>query len=134
MGGVFSLPLQVPPTLESHARELLGLPPDWRVYRWTVKGRGVEVEGAVCNAFITRGKWKGRTNWKKKDLNTLITITIPDALHKQWMREWESRTGLCHNCSGTGEEWAGWSAAEGTKRRPCRPCGASGLKSEGIAA
>ncbi len=114
------------PTHEAHAREILGLPPEWQAYLWEVKGIGIYIEGAVPNGVFKRGKRKGHTNWKLRDKNTEAAITIPNDRHREWLRRWETDTGKCHHCKGTGQEFAGWSVSEGVKRRDCGRCGATG--------
>lgn len=42
---------------------------------------------------------------------------------------YEAETGMCADCGGTKETWAGWSKNEGNKYRPCRKCGATGKAS-----
>ncbi len=115
-----------PDHMAEHARELLGMPPDWQVYRWEVKGAGVHIEGAVANEKFLRGPRKGHTNWAKKDKATEAGITISNDVHRVWLRDWEIKTGHCHKCGGTSEEWAGWDHIEGTKYRPCQRCAATG--------
>ena len=78
------------PILEQHARELLGLPPEWKVYRWEVKGPGVQVTGAVTHEVWKRGKRKGHPDWRKRLPETEATITIPDAMHNAWQLQWEA--------------------------------------------
>lgn len=115
------------PTLESHARELLELPPEWEAFRWEVKGRGVYIEGAVPNGVFKRGPRKGHTNWKLRDKATEAAIIISDDQHNRWLTNWEATTGQCYLCIGTTQEWAGWSAKDGSRYRPCTRCDATGL-------
>ncbi|MBL8911629.1 MAG: hypothetical protein JNM17_13130 [Archangium sp.] len=43
-----------------------------------------------------------------------------------FLRDWEVETGLCHQCEGTGEELAGWSAKDGQSLRKCTRCFGTG--------
>ena len=42
-------------------------------------------------------------------------------------RRFEAQNGRCAKCGGTGEEWAGWSAASGVRLSPCTRCNATGV-------
>lgn len=112
------------PTLEAHARELLDMPPEWRAYRWEVNGRGVYVEGAIPLTVYQRGPRRGQVKWKPRTHEAAIVVL--NGQHCAWLTEWEAATGKCHNCSGTTQEWAGWSAKDGSRYRPCRRCEATG--------
>lgn len=120
------------PTLEQHAREMLGLPPDWRVFRWQVVGKpgpdayGVTLTGAVVRDTYQRGPRKGTPHWGKRLRDTECAVTIPTALHKTWLAQWERDTGKCHVCKGTGQEWVGWSKEKGDKYRTCSRCDGAG--------
>lgn len=113
------------PTLEAQARELLEMPPAWRLYRWEVKGAGVLVEGAVPLGIFKRGPRKGQPKWRPCEKEAAIVI-----LNKQriaWLTEWESKTGKCSECAGTTQEWAGWDHKTGVSYRPCTRCDATGI-------
>lgn len=112
-----------------HAKEKRGLPANWRIYKWECfpKGAGetiyVAVTGAVCEHFK---KGTAHRNWRLLDKTTECTVNLPVAEHEVWKLQWEKRTGKCHECVGTGEVFAGWSAAEGTRFRGCSRCKGSG--------
>jgi hypothetical protein len=112
------------PSLEAHARELLDMPPEWRAFRWEAKGRGVLVEGAIPLAVYKRGPRKGKPKWNPRTDESAIVVL--DNMHTEWLAQWESRTGKCHACAGSGQEWAGWSLTTGVSYRPCQRCGATG--------
>lgn len=110
-----------------HAREKLGMPDTWQWFRLEAKGENFTViTGAICTEVYLRGKRKGRTNWAKRDKETELPVTISRDEHKAWLLAWEKRTGECHQCSGNGQQWTGWSRDEGNKFRPCTRCDSTG--------
>lgn len=116
---------------DQFAKELLGLPADWRVVSWKVievdKVRvGVQVEGGVYRQTISRGPRKGKLDYRKPEPGSSVTLTIGEKQFHAWRAQWEAETGLCSECSGTGVVFAGWNNITGTRMRPCRPCGGTG--------
>ena len=82
----------------------------------------IEVRGAIPVGVMKSGPRKGSAKWPK-ELQTL------------WMRrrnmdrtqiEWESETGQCFKCQGSGQEYRGWSRVEGEIHGPCSRCNATG--------
>lgn len=124
------------PTLEQHARELLKQPHEWVMHEWMRCGghapdwTATRVVGSVVTDFITRGPRKGKPNYRKLDRSLFLTTTVMDDDHKSWLADWETETGKCHTCEGTGKEWALWSADAGSKYRTCTRCEGDGLKRE----
>jgi hypothetical protein len=116
-----------------HARELMAMPPEWDAYEWEAIGRErasdeaklIRVAGAVA-PLKTRGKYKGYPNWDKLDKGTIRTAYFTPDEHEAWLAQWETKTGKCANCMGSGEQFAGWSAEGGTRHKPCKKCGATG--------
>ena len=121
--------------LDECARDKAGMGEDWSPYSFKClpehpqKSELVEVIGAVA-PLKTRGKSKGSHNWDKMDKSTKRTVYITFKEHAEWVKGWEKKTGLCANCKGTGQQWAGWSVTDGYKYRNCGKCRASG-KSNG---
>lgn len=119
--------------LTEHAKELLGMPPEWDAYEFEAIGRTadnreaklIRVAGAVAPPK-TRGKYKGLPNWDKRDPATEKTAYFTPAEHEEWTRQWEQKNGKCAECLGRGEKIAGWSAASGTRYKPCEKCGSTG--------
>lgn len=116
--------------LENHAREKVGMPQDWQVWSYEVLDHEsddstMKITGAIA-PIVTRGKRKGLKNWRKKDKATIRNAYIRESEHDEWLSVWESKTGNCHKCQGTGEMWAGWSAKDGTRYRTCTRCSGSG--------
>ena len=110
-----------------HAREMLGMPPEWEGYEFEAIGGNklVRVVGAVA-PIKTRGKYKGHRNWQKLDKATEKTAYYTPAEHDEWVAQWEKKTGKCAECYGTGQMFARWSVANGTEHKPCVKCGATG--------
>ena len=115
-----------------HAKELLGMPPEWDGYEFEAIGRTVNqetkllrVKGAIAPP-ITKGERKGRPNWRKLDKSTEREAFFTPAEHDEWCRKWEQKTGLCAECTGKGEVFSSWKAGEGTTFKPCKVCGGTG--------
>lgn len=107
------------------------MPSEWKVYSYRCMPLGTavthyyELIGAVA-PNITKGKRVGTPNWAKKDKATLRTVYITPTEHDAWKANWEKTTGLCSECTGTGEVLKSWSAKEGVTHRPCRKCNGAG--------
>lgn len=90
------------------------------------------VTGEVPDGVYTRGPRKGKPRFRRHAGQHHMTIVVSDSEIYSEAAQHESG-GSCWNCKGTGEVWAGWSVAEGTKRRTCGRCGGTG-KAPGAAA
>lgn len=109
-----------------YARRHLGVAGDWHWFSIEAIDPGaVLVEGAVAPLF-TRGPRKGRRNWRRKDASTIRRFVVSAADADAVRGAWELDTGLCHNCSGSGQEFARWSKDHGTETRACKRCAGSG--------
>lgn len=120
------------------AKAKYNLPDEWHIYRWEALGipgqrSDVLVTGAVA-PLKTRGKRKGQRNWSKLDKSTKMQGAITNAEIEAFLSAYEASSGNCHECEGSKEQWAGWSATEGNRYVPCRRCGATGLAPEKRAA
>lgn len=118
--------------LEEHAREVVGMPPEWEAYEYAAIGRTINqdaklirVKGAIAPKK-TKGANKGLPNWRKADKATEREAYFTPAEHDKWCSEWEQKTGKCSECTGKGEVFASWSATDGTKHKPCKKCGGTG--------
>lgn len=115
--------------IEARLRREYELPDDFKFYAWKCYPPGsdtiyVEFKGAICTEVYKSGPRKGRTNYQKSTGEREFHVPVDRAA--KWEAEWQAETGNCLNCTGTGNEWAGWSSTEGNKERPCRKCGATG--------
>lgn len=110
---------------EMAARKKLGLLDTWQAFKWELIGAAGDclVEGGTPR-LLTRGKRKGLPTWSDStDINKCV---VTEAEKAAVLVEYETETGNCSSCWGAGQEWRGWSAAEGTKRATCRKCSGSG--------
>jgi len=121
-----------PPSLEQYVSEKYTLPSDWKVFRWQAHGEKETgfstLTGAVVTETYKTGKRKGLPKWSARDKSTELQISIPQTDFKLWIQQWESETGLCHQCLGCGLEWVGWSKRDGCRYGKCRNCGGSGTR------
>ena len=113
------------------ARERAGMPVGWRWFRFESRppegpAQILILTGCMEPQPITRGKYKGTPNWKKRDRTTERTVYITPAERDEWLLKWERKTGKCSDCSGTGVRWCGWSGKHGAKYEPCKKCEATG--------
>lgn len=123
-----------------HARELLGVGPDWQVSSWRSMdwkklgfdhpaGR-VKITGS-CAPMLP----DGRVCWEFEDKATRKSVLIRHDIHHAWVMAWEQRTGTCSACYSPvhphpGLENMGWSAEKGTILVTCRRCKGTGKAPE----
>lgn len=113
--------------LEEHARVIGGLPDVWKAYRFDGRWHGYyELKGAIV-PLLTRGKNKGRPNWRKvgKDWPA-TTIKIGHALHEDWLKSWEQRIGKCCKCIGEGKTLKYANVSGERTYRDCKACEGTG--------
>lgn len=108
---------------EAVVRKKLGvLPENWEICGWTrIDPDATIFRGGPCR-LLTRGKNKGRKRWDK----VTHTCVVTDAEETSERLRYESETGNCSTCGGTGQDWCGWSRDEGDKYRSCVRCSGSG--------
>jgi len=102
------------------AAELAGIP-GWKAFRYETVEGGFLITGAVAKPYV-RGSRKGQPNWKNLDPSTLKRIIITKTSSDYFIQSWESHTGKCSKCYGTGKESRGWTKAEGKLLRTCLKC------------
>jgi len=99
--------------------------PGWIPYRWqAADGGDCIVHGCIPGGVFTRGPRKGQYNFAHKTQERIIVVTHDEV--QAAAVAYETETGNCWDCKGTGQEFAGWSVKEGTKTRPCRRCNGTG--------
>lgn len=115
-----------------HARDLLKMPPEWKMYRFEVMdhdnpirdARTICISGAVA-PLITRGDHKGQPNWRKLDRSTDRKAYFTVAEHRTWVQTWEQNTGKCSQCEGSGSERLP-TGRQGVVIQTCGRCRGSG--------
>ena len=110
--------------LDEVARRKVSGPEGWKVCRWERIGTGNDllVEGGVPR-LLESGPRKGKQTWRDVLIQkAVVTGDEIDAEHARY----ESTTGKCGDCYGTGEVFASWSVAKGTTFRECKRCGGTG--------
>lgn len=115
---------QRPDFIATVSREKLGMPIEWECYKWEKIGTtdDVLVTGGLPR-LITRGPRKGRKTWDGAGAKVVVTQGEIEAAKLAY----EAETNRCHRCGGDGQEWCGWSAAEGNRYKPCTRCNATGV-------
>lgn len=100
-----------------------GMPEGWCWFRLEVVDHRLprdeaasSVTGAVCTTVFKSGPRKGELNWAKRDGSTERTLIITFKELDARERQWESDTGKCCRCFGSGNDSFG----------KCRRCGATG--------
>lgn len=110
------------------AQKLHGMPADWLPVRYKIKespyGEFYEITGAVPLRYLSKGKNKGKPVWPPGKNCQVFTFT-PEQI-KKVTAEWEAENNYCSHCGGDGQEFAGWSKADGTIYRICRRCNGTG--------
>ena len=119
--------------LEQQVKEKFHFSDNWSSYSWehkTTDRLGYSVIVGAIAPLITRGKNKDKRNWKKQERDSQRVVTITDQEHKDWLDEWEQRTGKCSRCEGNGKTIASFSIETGIVYRECFKCKGTGKSSE----
>jgi hypothetical protein len=98
--------------------------PGWKPCIWEAIGEGTRdslISGGVPR-LLTRGPNKGHPRWEGK----LTRVVVSGVEVEAAMAKYEGETGHCAECEGSCKTVAGWSAAEGTRYRPCAKCDSTG--------
>ncbi len=103
-------------------RKLHPLPDGWEICKWERMGPDATLFSGCVPGVFASGPRKGQKKWGPITRECIVTDAEADAEASRF----EAETGLCHSCGGDGQEWAGWSAVEGSKFRTCRRCTGSG--------
>lgn len=70
---------------------------------------------------IKRGPRKGKHTWEETN-----TLWMKQTDIEATKLEWESETGKCWQCSGSGKDLAGWNHKTGARFRTCGRCNGEG--------
>ncbi len=125
-----------PPRPERCAVETYNLPQDWQVVSWEKVGMSpgrrdyqyLEIKGGVYRHTVQKGKNKGDIDFRKPEPGTVATVSLTPQQIEAWLEKWETETGCCKDCDGTGFRWNGWSAKSGNSYRPCKRCEQTGRR------
>jgi hypothetical protein len=109
------------------ARQKLSVSEDWEIFKWTAIG---DTDDVIATGGVPRllqsGPRKGRKTWDGKGQDVVVTR----AEIKAAQAVYEAETGNCHVCGDTGQQWVGWSVADGHKYDTCRTCDGTGKAKE----
>lgn len=110
--------------MEIHGKEKIGAPAGFEFWFFEKlpqigPAQMIKMIGAVA-PVKTKGMNKGEPNWKKMDPATRREVYLEVEEHKAWISDWETKTGKCSECQGTGK------GAGGLSDKTCRRCGGSG--------
>lgn len=103
-------------------RKLHPLPDGWEVSKWERVGPDATLFSGCVPGVFASGPRKGEKKWGQDTHECVVTDSEVSAEELRY----EAEAGNCHACGGDGQEWSGWSAAEGNKFRTCRRCGGDG--------
>jgi len=98
----------------------------WKAYRWEDCDGDSIVTGDIPDGVYRSGPRKDRPRFKGPGRRVVITNAELQVIATAY----EAETGKCWECKGTGQVWAGWSKAEGTKYRKCQRCAGTGEVSQ----
>lgn len=85
---------------------------------------GFIVTGAEITGTITHGPRKGKARYSKDTVRVIVTKAEVDAECDRY----ESETGRCSNCLGTGQQFDGWAIKTGARFKTCERCGGNGAE------
>lgn len=110
--------------LDEVARRKVSGPEGWAVCAWERIGTGNDfvVTGGVPR-LLKAGPRKGKPTWR--DVPTQKAVVTGAEIEAEKAR-YEAHTGKCSDCTGKGEVFSSWSAADGIKYRKCQRCDGSG--------
>lgn len=121
---------QPPNFMEVVARQKIGdKAAAWEIFKWERIGEGNDfVVGLGQTRLKTSGKNKGKKTWRGTDGRQLPhgKAVVASTEIQAAEAKYEADTGNCSICGNTGQSFASWSAAEGTKYRTCRRCNGTG--------
>lgn len=118
---------------EDHARELLNVPETYTTLKWEMMPDHSPFTHCKITLCLrpdnyTAGPKEGTPKWSTRDKTKDRQVIISMKEHDAWLLSWEAKTGLCHECQGSGKRYVRWSAATGTEYKPCDRCSAMGKR------
>lgn len=126
---------QPPNFMELVARQKIGEKASaWEIFKWERIGDGNDFLISLGETRTkTTGVNKGQVTWRGPDGRMLPNgkAVVTEAETQSAEAKYESDTGNCSVCGNTGQSFASWSLAEGTKYRTCRRCNGTGKAPSG---
>ena len=95
----------------------------WKAYKWEACDDDSIVTGDIPDGVYRSGPRKGQPRFNKP-LGRRVVITRAEL--QVTATAYETETGKCWDCKGTGQAWAGWSRIEGAKYQECQRCAGTG--------
>lgn len=114
--------------IERAARKKLSESESWKMIGWELVGDtgDVIVKGGIPRK-LKSGPRKGQDTWRDTEIKKACVTEKEDVIERLL---YESETGNCSKCQGTKQMYAGWSAEEGNRYKPCNRCNATGIAPE----
>jgi hypothetical protein len=103
--------------------------PGWKAFRWEKVGDDSIVTGSVPTGTYRSGPRKGRPKFTGPETKVIVTKAELEVTAAAY----ESTTGKCWDCKGSGQTWAGWSKDEGTRYETCSRCKGTGTALSAVA-
>lgn len=111
------------------ARKKLNALESWEHYKWEI----VSLDDLLVTGGIARllksGKREGRRTWDGKGQTVVVTAAELSAEYLLY----ESETGNCHKCGGSGRALFSWCAIDGNEYETCQACDGTGKAAGGAA-
>jgi hypothetical protein len=98
----------------------------WIAYSWERCGPDSIVTGGVPVGAYKSGPRKGEPRFRGPGNKIVVSRAEMEATAAAY----ESETGNCWNCYGTGQLPVGWNKADGMSHGTCTRCGGSGIAPE----
>jgi hypothetical protein len=98
----------------------------WQGYRWQAAQDDCIVTGCVPAGIYLRGTRKGQPRYSHPKAKDRKQVVVSKAEMLQEAQKYETETGKCWDCKGTGQRYAGWHHIDGTRFRPCVRCSEKG--------
>lgn len=102
-------------------KKLMPTDPSFQFLNWRGREDGHHLEGGPTR-LITRGKRKGMPTFCGEKVTVIVQ---PNEIEAE-ERAYESSTGYCAECVGSGRVFAKWDHKTGTWFRACQKCGGTG--------
>jgi len=96
--------------------------PGWKAVNCKRAGNDSIVEGCVPEGVYRSGRRQGQPRF----IGPKSKVVVTQAELENAASEYESETGKCWDCHGTGSVLTGWRKPYGTRYATCSRCGGKG--------